>query len=563
MIAPTRLKAESAARDMTDSKWSSSQLSPKSIAGTALLGKACDVVDIIGRSPGQIGAADLMARTGIPRATLYRILAALTSRGLVRLDPASQSYTLGFSFLELAQNAWSSSDLAAIASVELRRLRDLTGETTYLAVQEGNRVLALGRFEGAHSERSNARLGALKPMHCTSQGKSILAHLPDGVVAELVQGDLQRFTPNTIESLEQLTTHLSIVRARGYAIDDEEIVLGTRCVGAAVLNAEGKPIAAISVAGPAFRVTRERAEQLGQELLEAARRISGELAPSRQARSSDGGNVRNCSATPAFVGATPRWSERRRAIVWADLLAPAIRVGGEADPFVPLHALSEGINSFCLIGDGVVCSVGGDVVSVGANGIRRRYRGPAGRAIKTLRADPGGAIWAAEVDALRRTTRIGRWNRTSGTAADFEIQGEVFDFVFTAEDVAFAVVPSSQTIYRLETLTGRKRKFSDIPRAAGAPMALAIDEMRDVWVALADGWSVVKLNASGEIVRTIALPVPRPTGLSFGGDGMTELFVTSDRSSLGRESLANAPLSGHLLSIDVGERGIGDWVAKL
>nr|WP_145927431.1 IclR family transcriptional regulator C-terminal domain-containing protein [Bradyrhizobium neotropicale] len=61
-------------------------------------------------------------------------------------------------------------------------MRDLTGETAYLAVQEGHHVLSLGRFESAHSERSSARLGALKPMHCTSQGKAILAHLSDAQV---------------------------------------------------------------------------------------------------------------------------------------------------------------------------------------------------------------------------------------------------------------------------------------------------------------------------------------------------------------------------------------------
>lgn len=59
--------------------------------------------------------------------------------------------------------------LASIASVELRRLRDLTGETSYLAVQEGAHVLALGRFESAHDKRSNARLGVLKPMHCNNK----------------------------------------------------------------------------------------------------------------------------------------------------------------------------------------------------------------------------------------------------------------------------------------------------------------------------------------------------------------------------------------------------------
>lgn len=538
-------------------------MAPKLVAGTALLGKACDVLETIGRAPGQVSAADLVLRTGIPRATLYRILSALIARHFVRLDPASQNYILGPSFLDLAQNAWPPSDLAAIASVELRRLRDLTGETTYLAVQDGNHVLALGRFEGAHSQRSNASLGALKPLHCTSQGKSLLAHMSDQIVEQLVGGKLQRFTPNTISDIEQLKAHLSIVRANGYAIDDEEIVLGTRCAGAAIRDHDGKPLASISVAGPTFRITPERAEQLGQELADVARRISSELAPTRHGHGRDGGSFKTCSTTPAFSGAAPRWDRSKHAIVWADRLAPEIRVGANSGSFAKLHTLSDSINSFCLVGDAVLCSVGGDIVVAGQHGIKRRHRGQPGKIMRTLRAEPSGAIWGAEIDISSRTTRIGRWNRSSGLIPTFELPGEVSDFIFATEDIGFAVVPSRQTVYRLEIRTGRRRKFADIPRAAGTPTALAIDERLNVWLALADGWSVAKLNAIGEIVRSIALPLPHPTGLAFGGDRMTELFVTSDRSRLNREQLSSAPLSGHLLSMDVGEPGLCDWPGKL
>ncbi|WP_428835394.1 helix-turn-helix domain-containing protein [Rhizobium leguminosarum] len=84
---------------MNEVQWSSDLISHKNVAGTALIGKACDILEIIGSSPGSVGQAVLAEKTGIPRATLYRILAALISRGLVRADPLTQNYTLGFNFV--------------------------------------------------------------------------------------------------------------------------------------------------------------------------------------------------------------------------------------------------------------------------------------------------------------------------------------------------------------------------------------------------------------------------------------------------------------------------------
>ncbi|WP_266064858.1 IclR family transcriptional regulator domain-containing protein [Brucella intermedia] len=547
---------------MNEVQWSSDLISHKNVAGTALIGKACDILEIIGNAPGSVGQAVLAERTGIPRATLYRILAALISRGLVRADPLSQNYTLGFNFLELAQNAWSSSDLASIASVELRRLRDLTGETSYLAVQEGSHVLALGRFESAHDKRSNARLGALKPMHCTSQGKAILAYLSEPQLEHVLSGELTGFTDKTITDLAQLKSHLAIVRARGYAMDDEEIVIGTRCVGAAILDPDGKPIAAISVAGPTFRMGPERAEQLGKELSQAAKRISAQLEPTLKAVTRVSSEFQVWSNVSAFIGASPRWNAKTGTIYWVDQLAPSIRVAGAADEFISLHELSQSVSSFSLTEDGFVCAAGSDLV-LGDGRSLERIPAQSNFSIKSLCAAHDGRIWAAAFDADANFSRIGPIARGTGHEQVFELPGEVSDIAFAGDLGLFATQASRQSVYLLEPATGRRRRFADIPKVAGAPCALAIDEKLNPWIALSDGWSVIKLNENGEIERTIALPVPLPTGIAFGGEGLTQIFVTSARSGLSREGLTNAPLSGQLLSIEVGERGLPDHLGKI
>lgn len=543
--------------------WSHDLIAPKPVAGTALLSKACDIIEIVGRSPGSVGLAVLGERTGIPRATLYRILAALISRGLLRADPATQTYTLGFSFLDLAQNAWSSSDLASIAAVELRRLRDLTGETAYLAVREGHHVLALGRFESPHPQRSSARVGALKPMHCTSQGKAILAHLEEGQLSLALQEERVAFTPKTICDADQLRAHLEIVRGRGYALDDEEIVLGTRCVGAAILDREGRPIAAISVAGPTFRITPTRAEQIGQELVEVARRISDQAGLALQNVQRTSGHCRVLTDRPALHGAAPRWDVRTGVLVWADLLVPEIRVDGAQSDAIGLRVPAEGAASLCLLDDGIAVAVGSDVAVGDRSGLKRRLAGAPGAHVHVLRCAPDGTLWAAAFDAQAGMTRIGPWQARVGVSPVFVLPGEFTDFAFGREETLFAAQPSRQCVYQLERDTGRRRRFADFPRAAGLPRTLAIDANGSVWIGLSEGWSLVKLNEAGEIQRTVPLPIASPTGIAFGGPDLTEILVTSARTGLSRESLAHAPLSGHLLAIDVGEPGLADPICQI
>lgn len=237
-----------------------------------------------------------------------------------------------------------------------------------------------------------------------------------------------------------------------------------------------------------------------------------------------------------------------------DPLAPEIRVGGaNSGSFAKLHTLSDSINSFCLVGDVVLCSVGGDIVVAGQHGIKRRHRGQPGKIMRTLRAEPSGAIWGAEIDTSSRTTSDRPLEPVFWLDPDVRIAGRGIRFHFRNRGHRFRLLfRRDRRFNHWRSGWGAGGSLPDIPRAAGTPTALAIDERLNVWLALADGWSVARLNAIGEIVRSIALPLPHPTGRAFCGDRMTELFVTSDRSRLNREQLSSAPLSGHLLSMDVG-----------
>jgi IclR family transcriptional regulator, acetate operon repressor len=138
--------------------------------GTAALDKALDVLDAVGSSANGLSQAELGERLDLPRTTLYRLLGTLVARDLLRRDPLRRVYCLGMRCFDYARKAYSMPDLVAAAGIELRALRDMTGETTYLATLDGLEVLSLERCDGAHSVRSHSEPGSRKPLHCTSQG---------------------------------------------------------------------------------------------------------------------------------------------------------------------------------------------------------------------------------------------------------------------------------------------------------------------------------------------------------------------------------------------------------
>ena len=260
-------------------------MTPKTNEGTASLEKALDVLDAVGSTAAGLSQAELGQRLGLPRTTLYRLLGTLVTRGLLRRDPLRRVYCLGSRCFEYARATYAMPDLVAAASTELRGLRDMTGETAYLAALDGLEVIALDRCDGAHAQRSHSAIGQRKPLHCTSQGKAILAALPperrDALVREMT---LTAVTPRSITDRRRLLAELKLTAQRGWSIDDEEIVPGVRCCGAPIVDAQGEVRGAVSVAGPAFRLTMERLELLGPEVAEAARRIGAQVPTVRPAR---------------------------------------------------------------------------------------------------------------------------------------------------------------------------------------------------------------------------------------------------------------------------------------
>ena len=157
----------------------------------------------------------------------------------------------------------------------MRRLLETSGETVNMGIENDGYVVFVSQMECHHSIRAFHRPGARAPMHATSLGKAILASLTEQDVSErLRQSGMPRLTSRTITDPDALLSELAAVRRRGWAIDDQEVSDGLRCVGAAIYNEHGETLAAISIAGPIVRMSDDRVDELGPMVKRAAAEIT-------------------------------------------------------------------------------------------------------------------------------------------------------------------------------------------------------------------------------------------------------------------------------------------------
>ncbi|MBN1993855.1 MAG: IclR family transcriptional regulator [Anaerolineae bacterium] len=239
--------------------------------------KALDVLECIALANQPLSAAKVAKLCHLSRPTAYRLICTLATRGYVAQEDDTR-YRLGMQVLSLSQNVLESLDLPELARPYLRHLSDTTHETAYLSILDNDEILYIGKAESSQSVRTHAKLGSRNLLHCTAMGKAILAFLPPAEQTQLLEGiELIKFTRMTITNKTDLIKELAKVRMQKYALDNEECEEDIRCVGAPVFDQNGRPFAAISVSGPAYRVTASRVRELSLLVIDTANAISSRL----------------------------------------------------------------------------------------------------------------------------------------------------------------------------------------------------------------------------------------------------------------------------------------------
>jgi DNA-binding IclR family transcriptional regulator len=268
---PQILQSRNVARNSDQRK----QVDPYQLQG---LDRVVAILDLLGASDCSLSLAEICQRMDLHKSTAHRALMALERTGMIERAPSNR-YRLGLKLYDMGSRAVEQIDLRARVHPHLRKLALRVGETVHLGVLHKTRVVYIDKVEPINRRVCiSSRTGTSNPVYSTSLGKAILAYLPmsqlDPIMAELV---FNAFTSKTLTGKEELVDALARVRRRGYAVDDEEMEIGTRCVGAAILSADGLPVAAVSVSGSASRLAAHCVPAIAQHVMNCAREISATL----------------------------------------------------------------------------------------------------------------------------------------------------------------------------------------------------------------------------------------------------------------------------------------------
>jgi DNA-binding IclR family transcriptional regulator len=243
-----------------------------------VLDRALAALEVLAARQRDCGLAELCKALKLHKSTVHRLMMVLEQHRLVEKSPETGAYHLGLKLFEFGSKAIAALDPRRHARPYLDRLQAEVGETVFFCTLDDGQVLYLEKVESQQSVRTACTVGSRAPAYCTAVGKAMLAELPEAEVNDIIRrSGLKPVTPNTITTATALKAELRTVRSRGYAIDNEEKEPGLRCLSAAVRGHSGKLLAAISVSGPAFRITKERLPAIGQVVMRAAQDLSAEF----------------------------------------------------------------------------------------------------------------------------------------------------------------------------------------------------------------------------------------------------------------------------------------------
>lgn len=230
----------------------------------------------------ELTAAEISSRSGLPRPTVYRLLATMESLGFIDRDPDTRHYRPGLEVVTLASIALNQMEVRRQALPELYLLVNRLRLGANLAILHHNEVFYLESIPHPKQVMMFSLVGRRNPLHSTALGKALLAGLSTArAEAVLRQCDLHPCGPHTLTTIEDLLTDIERVRVRGYAIDDEEWLIHSRCLAAPIYDRASWVVAALSISGPDTEIRGDNLESLARELLESAGRASYKLGYTR------------------------------------------------------------------------------------------------------------------------------------------------------------------------------------------------------------------------------------------------------------------------------------------
>jgi DNA-binding IclR family transcriptional regulator len=256
---------------------------PQKGAAVQSVARAIEILKSFSWERPERGVNELARELDLHKSTVSRLMMTLESGGLLSQDPATDRYRLGIDLIGLAAQVISHLDVREIARPYLRELADGCQETVNLVVLDAGQVVNLEQFvPPARQVKNIGWIGRRMPPHCTAAGKVLLSYLPPDQVDRILPSELERFTSHTITKLHKLHLELAQTLARGYGVVEEELELGLNAIAAPIYDHRDQVPAAVSIAGPAYRITPALFPELAKALIDTTGVISRRLGHTRQ-----------------------------------------------------------------------------------------------------------------------------------------------------------------------------------------------------------------------------------------------------------------------------------------
>lgn len=238
--------------------------------------KAANILDFFIKK-SEMGISEIAQQAGMSKSTAYGIVNTLTETGFLEQDSESKKYRLGLKLFELGSVVQSRMDLRAEARPFCQALSEKYGQTVHLATHSEGEVVYIDKFDVPDFLIVYSQVGRRAPMSLTGVGKAMLAYLGDEYAEKYVINNLSKKTEKSLDTKEKLFKNLDEIRQKGYAMDDEEIQPGLRCIASPVFAKGGRVAAAVSLSGVTAFMTDDKIEDIAKDVKECALNISRRL----------------------------------------------------------------------------------------------------------------------------------------------------------------------------------------------------------------------------------------------------------------------------------------------
>lgn len=240
--------------------------------------RAMSLLELLAISREGLTLSEVSRKLSIPKSTTHYLIHTLATRGYVQRG-INGRHSLGLRFADVASASTAELDLGALATPHLKQISARVNLTATISVLKGAEAVIIGKATSFQDAGGGAWVGRHLDLHCTAQGKALIAQLPEVELNKLFgRRALAQFTPKTIVSLAALKTHLAEIRSNGFAVNNEEQVYGVRAVAVPVINMLGVVVAAISLRGSSKQISLFRLPELGRELVRVSRDLSLQIS---------------------------------------------------------------------------------------------------------------------------------------------------------------------------------------------------------------------------------------------------------------------------------------------